>query len=182
MNFISIQLLKIFFFCSTGSGFWYFPSAKMTMPGSVSSIIQRGGDSERPDPFWSPYLLSFPISTAAWASLLASRYSENTEDPRLTRGRTHKARVQLPPSPHRSQTHSLKSLSAQGLASFQDQPRSKTCFSHAFPNPKPLQIVSRVEECFLSAAAFPMNQWINMHKQSVGQKLRENRPIIMNRY
>lgn len=176
-----MQLLQIpFVFCQHRKWVWIHPLSKMNAVGSVSSIIQRGGDSKRPDPFWSPYLLSFPISTAACASLLTSRYSESTEDPRLTWGRTHKACVQLPPSLQCSDTNSLRSLSAQGLVSFQDWLRSLTCFSPALIKPKLQQTfkngTAKHQHCWW------INRWINMPKQSVGQKLRENIQIIMNRY
>lgn len=155
--------------------------SKMSMVGSVSSIIQRGGDSKWPEPFWSPYLLSFSISAAAWAPLLASCHSESTEDPRLTRRPTHK--VQLPPSPQCSHTNCMRSPPAQGLTSCQDHPGAQTCFSLALMNPKSLQTVNdMIGGCFWSTAALPMNRWINMQKQSVGLKLKENIQIIMNRY
>lgn len=94
MYYISIHLLQTFlFFLQHRKWVLILSFSITTLLGSVSSIIQWGGDSERPDPFWSPYLLSFPISSPAWASLIASCYSEHAEDPWLTRGRT-----QLPPS------------------------------------------------------------------------------------
>lgn len=50
----------------------------MVEPELDSSIIQRGGDGERSDPFWNPYTLSLSITTAAWAILASQDHSGST--------------------------------------------------------------------------------------------------------
>lgn len=56
----------------------------MVEPKLDSSIIQKGGDGERSDPFWNPYTLSLSITTVAWAFLASQDHTGSTPQTILT--------------------------------------------------------------------------------------------------